>query len=258
MRRRSELLAGPNSVREALLARRRTVHKVLLRKEIKATGAIADVLRLCRERRVPIEHVERRALDGLSGGLVHQSIVARVSPYPYVDLPAAMALARQQGEAPFLLALDSLQDPQNVGSLLRTAEAVGAHGIIIPARRSVGITPAVSRASAGAVEHLCVVRVTNLARTLDALKSEGVWVVGVENRPEAQDYHTASLDMPLVLVVGSEGRGLRRLTTAKCDLLLRIPMRGRVSSLNVSVAGSLLLYEVWRQRHERPAAKEET
>jgi len=159
-----------------------------------------------------------------------------------------MATARQRDERPFLLALDSLQDPQNVGSLLRTAEAVGVHAVIVPVRRAVGITPAVSRASAGAVEHLRIARVTNLARTLDDLKTERVWIVGAEDRPGAQDYREVSLDMPLVLVVGSEGRGMRRLTAEKCDLLVRIPMRGHIGSLNVSVAGSILLYEAWRAR----------
>jgi 23S rRNA (guanosine2251-2'-O)-methyltransferase len=146
------------------------------------------------------------------------------------------------------LALDSLQDPQNVGSLLRTAEAVGVHGVIVPERRAVGVTPAVSRASAGAVEHLLVAQVTNLARVLEELKGRGVWVVGVEDVPAAQDYRDVDLDMPLVLVVGGEGPGMRRLVMGTCDLLLRIPMRGHVGSLNVSVAGSIVLYQAWSGR----------
>ena len=248
MRKWVEFLAGRNSVREALVASRRRVYKVVLGEGVSEKGVIADILRLCHERDVPVVRAERQVLDTLIANLVHQGIVAQASSYPYVELSVAMDLARQRDEPPFLLALDSLQDPQNVGSLLRTAEAVGVHGVIVPTRRSVGITPAVSRASAGAVEHLLVCKVTNLARTLDALKSEGVWVVGVEDRAGSQDYRTVSLDMPLVLVVGSEGHGLRRLTADKCDLLLRIPMQGRISSLNVSVAGSIVLYEAWRAR----------
>jgi len=245
---RGELLAGRNSVREALLAGRRRLHEVLVAEGVKSKGIVADILRLCNESDVPVSRTERGALDRLSSNVTHQGVLARVSSYPYVDLAALLGLAQQRDEAPFLLVLDSLQDPQNVGSLLRTAEAVGVHGIVIPARRSVGITPAVSRASSGAVEHLLTSRVTNLARAMVRLKVEGLWLMGVENRPEAQDYRTASLDMPLALVVGGEGTGLRRLTAEKCDLLLRIPMRGHIGSLNVSVAGSILLYEAWRAR----------
>ena len=243
-----EALAGRNSVREALAAGRRTVHRVVMGEGVRQTGIIFDILRLCREMNVTVVRAERKVLDSLSASLVHQSVVAQVSSYPYVELPTLMAVSRRRDEAPFLVALDSLQDPQNVGSLLRTAEAVGVHGVIIPTRRSVGITPAVSRASAGAVEHLCIARVTNLARALDELKAQGVWVVGVEDLPEAQDYREVSLDMPLVLVVGSEGRGMRRLTAETCDLLVRIPMRGRIGSLNVSVAGSIVLYAAWSAR----------
>ena len=248
MKKGAEFLAGRNSVREALVAGRRSVHKVVLGEGVREKGIILDILRLCRDRDVPVVRSERGTLDRISFNLVHQGIVAQVSVYPYADLAESMAVARQRDEAPFLLALDSLQDPQNVGSLLRTAEAVGVHGVILPSRRSVGITPAVSRASAGAVEHLRVSRVTNLVRTLGELKSQGVWVVGVEDRAGAQDYRTVSLNMPLVLVVGSEGRGMRRLTAEKCDVLVRIPMRGRIGSLNVSVAGSILLYEAWNGR----------
>lgn len=235
-------------MREALVSARRRVYKVVLAEGVREKGVVADILRLCGDLHVPVVRVERQVLDSLNPDLVHRGVIAQVSSYPYVELPTAIDLARQRSEAPFLLALDLLQDPQNVGSLLRTAEAVGVHGVIFPTRRSVGITPAVSRASAGAVEHLLVSRVTNLARALDQLKSEGAWVVGAEDRPESQDYRVVSLDMPLVLVVGSEGRGLRRLTREKCDLLLRIPMRGRIGSLNVSVAGSILLYEAWNAR----------
>ncbi len=248
MRGSVEVLAGRNSVREALAAGRRTVHKIVMGEGVRQTAVISDILRLCREGDVPVVRAERKVLDSLSASLAHQAVVAQVSSYPYVELAGLMAVSRRRNEAPFLLALDSLQDPQNVGSLLRTAEAVGVHGVIIPTRRSVCITPAVSRASAGAVEHLRIARVTNLARALDDLKALGVWVVGVEDRPGAQDYRAVSLDMPLALVVGSEGRGMRRLTAEKCDLLVRIPMQGRIGSLNVSVAGSIVLYEAWSAR----------
>ncbi len=237
-----EILVGRNAVREALLAGRRRVDKLLLAEGVERKGIIADILRLCQQRGIRVQTTPRVELDHL-GDEHHQGVAAEVSSYPYVALEDLFALATERGEPPFLLALDSLQDPQNVGSLLRTAEAVGVHGVILPERRAVAVTPAVSRASAGAVEHLRVAQVTNLARTLDALKERGVWVVGVEDHPRAQDYRQADLNIPLVLVLGSEGEGLRRLVMDKCDLLLRIPMRGRINSLNVAVAGALVLYQ---------------
>lgn len=240
-----EVLVGRNAVREALLARRRRVRRILLAEGTQDRGAVEEILTLCREASVPVERVRRAALDRLGSELTHQGVAAHVSPYPYAGLDAIMARAEERGEPPFLLALDSLQDPQNVGSLLRTAEAVGVHGVIVPERRAAGVTPAVSRASAGAVEHLLVARVTNLVRTLQELKGRGVWVVGVEDEPGAQDYRRVDLSMPLVLVVGSEGPGMRRLVVETCDLLVRLPMRGRIGSLNVSVAGSIVLYQAW-------------
>jgi len=244
----TELLVGRNSVREALLACRRRIERVLLAEGVREKALIEDILRLCRQAGISVIRLRRDELDRLGGGLEHQGVAAQVSSYPYADVAGILALARQRQESPFLLALDSLQDPQNVGSLLRTAEAVGVHGIILPIHRAVGITPAVSRASAGAVEHLPVAQVTNLANTLEALKAEGIWVVGLESDPSLQDYRLVELNMPLVIVLGSEGYGMRRLVAEKCDLLLRLPMRGRIGSLNVSVAGSILLYQAWNAR----------
>jgi len=244
----TETLVGRNSVREALLARRRRIERILLAEGVEEKASIEDILRLCQRAGVPVLRVGRDELSRLSGSLEHQGVAAQASSYPYADLAETLALARQRQEAPFLLALDSLQDPQNVGSLLRTAEVVGVHGAILPLHRAVGITPAVSRASAGAVEHLLVAQVTNLASTLEHLKAQGIWVVGLESRPSLQDYRLADLNMPLVIVLGSEGYGIRRLVAEKCDLLLRLPMRGRINSLNVSVAGSVLLYHAWSAR----------
>jgi 23S rRNA (guanosine2251-2'-O)-methyltransferase len=244
----SEVLAGRNAVREALRARRRHIEQVWLAEGVEEKGPLAEILQACREERIAVQRVARAELERLSGATEAHGVAARVSPYPYATLDDLLTRAAERGEWPFLLALDTLQDPQNVGTLLRTAEAVGVHGVILPERRAVGITPAVSRASAGAVEHLLVADVTNLARTLDDLKRANVWIVGVEDHPRAQDYRTAKLDMPLVLVLGSEGQGMRRLVAEQCDLLLRIPMRGRINSLNVAVAGSLLLYRAWHAR----------
>lgn len=243
-----EVLVGRNAVREVLLAERRRVHRVLLAEGAQDRGAVEEILALCAAMSVPVERVPRTALDRLGGELTHQGVAAHVSPYPYVELDALLERAAERQEPPFLLALDSLQDPQNVGSLLRTAEAVGVHGVIVPERRAAGITPAVSRASAGAVEHLLVAEVTNLVRTLEGLKERGVWVVGVEDEPTAQDYRRVDLNMPIALVVGGEGPGMRRLVVETCDLLVRLPMRGHIGSLNVSVAGSIVLYEAWSAR----------
>lgn len=243
-----EVLVGRNAVREALRAGRRRVYGVLLAEGAQDRGAVEEVLALCAEAAVPVERVPRADLDRLGAELIHQGVAAHVSPYPYGDLDALLSRAEERGEAPFLLALDSLQDPQNVGSLLRTAEAVGVHGVIVPERRAAGVTPAVSRASAGAVEHLLVAQVTNLVRALEELKDRGVWVVGVEDEPTAQDYRRVDLDMSLALVVGGEGPGMRRLVVETCDVLVRIPMQGNIASLNVSVAGSIVLYQAWGAR----------
>ena len=243
-----ELLSGRNAVREALRAGRRTVHRVLIAEGVQERDTIADIRDLCQALRVPVTRVDRHELDRLEAHANHQGVAAQASSYPYADPTALFALSRERQEAPFYLALDALQDPQNVGSLLRTAEVVGIHGVLLPRRRAVGVTAAVSRASAGAVEHLLVAQVTNMTRALGELKEQGVWVVGVEDHPQAQGYRQADLAMPLVLVLGGEGPGLHRLVAETCDLLIRIPMRGHIGSLNVSVAGALAMYAALEAR----------
>ncbi len=234
-----EILAGRNAVHEVLVAQRRRVYKVICAEGAGEKGTLAAILRLCRERGISVITAQRQELDRLSDALSHQGVLAEVSPFPYATWDDLLAAADRRGEPPFLLALDGLQDPQNVGTLLRTAEAVGVHGVILRERRAVDITPAVSRASAG---------VTNLVQTFEALKRAGVWIVGVEDHPNAQDYRQVDLNLPLALVVGSEGEGLRRLTAERCDLLVRLPMRGKIGSLNVAVAGSIVLYQAWAAR----------
>jgi 23S rRNA (guanosine2251-2'-O)-methyltransferase len=242
-----DLIYGRRPVYEALRAGRRRIYKLLLAEGVKEQhGVVNQIVSLARSAGVPLARASRRDLDQLVPN--HQGVVAEAVPYAYVDLDDVFAFAATQGAPPLLLALDLLQDPQNVGSLLRTAEAVSVHGVIVPQRRAVAVTPAVVSASAGAVEHLRVVRVTNLARTLDELKRRDVWVAGLEAGDGTQLYDQVDLRGPLALVVGSEGSGLRRLVRAKCDFLLRLPMRGRVASLNAAVAGSVALYEVDRQR----------
>jgi 23S rRNA (guanosine2251-2'-O)-methyltransferase len=242
-----ETLYGRNAVREALRAARRRVRQIILAEGIRRSDTVVDILRLAEERGIAIRRVERRQLDEL-GDVNHQGVAADVDAYPYVGLDAILEGARSRDEPPLLLLLDCLQDPQNLGTLLRTAEAVAVHGVLIPDRRAAQITPAVSNASAGAVEHLLIGQVTNLVRAMEELQSQGVWVVGLEQAAQASDYRATDLNMPLALVIGSEGQGLRRLVRERCDLLIELPMRGDINSLNASVAGSIALYEAWQQR----------
>jgi 23S rRNA (guanosine2251-2'-O)-methyltransferase len=237
-----ETLAGRNSVREALVAGRRGFERVTIAEGVAEQGLILDILNRCREAGIPVARPPRRELDRLGDELTHQGVVAHVSAYPYVGLDEMLSRAHSAAQDPLLLVLDELQDPQNIGALLRTAEAVGVNGVVIATHRAAQITPAVSRASAGAAEHLLICAVTNIARMLEGLRDDGLWIAGVEDRPEAQDYRRADLHGPLAIVLGSEGQGMRRLVAKQCDYLLRIPMRGRINSLNVSVAGAIVLY----------------
>jgi 23S rRNA (guanosine2251-2'-O)-methyltransferase len=245
-----ETIYGRNVVCECLRAGRRKVYKLFLAQGVKETGLVAEVVALAHQAKVAVERVERAALDRI-GAISHQGVAAEVSAYPYADLGEILTQAEGRDEPPLLLLLDCLEDPQNLGTLLRTAEVVGVHGVVIPKRRAVGVTPAVANASAGAVEHIQVTRVTNLARTIGELKERGVWVVGLEDLPQARLYSQFDLSGPLALVIGSEGRGMRRLVLESCDVVLRLPMRGHIGSLNAAVAGSIALYEAWRQREDQ-------
>jgi len=243
-----EILYGRQPVREALRARRRQVYKLQIAGGIQPAGIVGEILSLARQARLPVQEVDRRELDRLGGDANHQGVAAEVSGYPYVDLEALLEAAQQAGEPPFLLLLDHVQDPQNLGSLLRSAEAAGVHGAVLPGRRAAGVTPAAVRASAGAAEHVRVAMAGNLVQAMQALKARNVWLAGLEARPEAQLYTDADLSGPLGLVVGSEGQGLARLVRDTCDFLLRLPMYGQVGSLNAGAAGAVALYEARRQR----------
>ena len=243
-----EILYGRQPVRETLRAKRRQVFTLLLAQGIKPGGIGRQILALAEQAGVPVQTVNRRELDKMGGEANHQGLAAEVSGYPYVDLKEPMEASRQSGTPPFLLLLDHVQDPQNLGSLLRTAEAAGVHGVVIPSRRAAGVTPAAVRASAGAAEQVRVAQVTNLVRAMEQLKAEGVWMAGLEAAPGAQLYTEADLTGPLGLVVGSEGQGLARLVRETCDYLIQLPMLGQVESLNAAVAGAIALYEARRQR----------
>jgi 23S rRNA (guanosine2251-2'-O)-methyltransferase len=195
-----------------------------------------------------VRRVERQALDKQLREANHQGVMLETGPYPYVELDTCIELAKGRQQPPLLLLLDHLQDPQNIGTLLRTAEVVGVHGVALPGRRAAEVTPAVVNASSGATEHLQIVLVGNLAQTIVELQKQGVWVVGLEDDEAAQDFDGADLNMPLALVVGAEGPGLARLIRERCDFLVRLPMSGQIASLNAAVAGSIALYSAWRQR----------
>ncbi|MBN1659012.1 MAG: 23S rRNA (guanosine(2251)-2'-O)-methyltransferase RlmB [Anaerolineae bacterium] len=244
-----EILYGRQPVRETLRAGRRQVYKLLVAAGVKPTDIVGEVLARARRSAIPLQEIDRKELDKIAGGEAnHQGLAAEVSGYPYVDLHDILAAARQEGAPPFLLLLDHLLDPQNLGSLLRTAEAAGVHGVVLPGRRASGVTPAAVRASAGAAEHVRVAEVPNLVQAMKQLRQEGVWLAGLEAAPGAQLYTRADLRGPLALVVGSEGQGLARLVRDTCDYLIKLPMHGRVESLNAAVAGAITLYEALRQR----------
>ncbi|MCA0354282.1 MAG: 23S rRNA (guanosine(2251)-2'-O)-methyltransferase RlmB [Chloroflexi bacterium] len=243
-----ELLYGRNAVLEALRANRRKLGRLLIADGIKEGESMQAINTIARERRIQVAKVQRGELDKRTAGANHQGIALECGAYPYVEVDDIIELARERGEQPLILIFDHLQDPQNIGTLMRTAEIVGAHGIIFPDRRSASITPAVINASAGAVEHLYVAQITNIAQTIKHLQEYNIWVAGVEDDERAVDFDKANLRGALALVIGAEGPGLARLTRERCDLLVRLPMRGKVASLNAATAGSIILYHAWRVR----------
>ncbi|HEU5140673.1 MAG TPA: 23S rRNA (guanosine(2251)-2'-O)-methyltransferase RlmB [Bacillales bacterium] len=243
----TEFIVGKNPVTEALKAGR-DMNKIWINE--RAKGSMQPIIRLAKRQGLYVQPVPKQKLDQLAGGSNHQGVVASVAAYRYAGMDELFKRAADKGEEPFFVVLDEIEDPHNLGAILRTADAAGVHGAIIPKRRSPGLTSVVAKASAGAVEHVPVVRVTNLARTMDELKKRGLWFCGADAAGE-QDYREADFDLALGLVIGNEGKGISRLVKEKCDFLVRLPMAGRVSSLNASVASALLMYEVFRKRNVR-------
>lgn len=241
----SEFIAGKHSVLEALRSGR-TIHKIWLADSVQP-ATFHSIQTEARRAGVLIQSTDRRKCDELAGGSHHQGVVAQVAAYRYADLEELFEVAEQSGGAPFFLILDEIEDPHNLGSIIRTAECAGVHGIIIPKRRSVGLTATVSKISAGAAEHVKVTRVTNLAQTIELLKKRGLWIVGTDVATN-QTIYDADLCMPIAIVIGNEGKGVGRLVKEKCDFLLRLPMHGNINSLNASVAAALFMYEAVRQR----------
>ena len=242
-----EFIYSRNAVYETLRAKRRDVFRIQVAEGAQEKGRLADILKMAQDRRIPVEKVQRARLDKFHQN--HQGVVADVSGYSYSDVVEILELANQKNEPPFVLLLDSLNDPQNFGTLLRTAEVVGVHGVIIPLAHTVEVTPAVVNASSGASEHLRIAR-SNLAQTIDSLKAENVWIVGLDENGETIGQKTQRhLTGSVGLVVGSEGEGIRQLIRSKCDIVLKLPMRGQIESLNAAVAGSVALYLAYFTRN---------
>jgi 23S rRNA (guanosine2251-2'-O)-methyltransferase len=242
----SEYIVGKNPVLEALRSGR-SINKIWIA-EGAQKQAVAPILSLAKEAGIIVQTVPRKKIDQIAEGESHQGVLAYVASYDYVQVEDILARAEKAGEPPFILILDEIEDPHNLGSMMRTGDAVGIHGIIIPKRRSVSLTSTVAKSSAGAIEYVPVARVTNLVRTMEELKERNIWIVGTDASAE-QDFREARLDGGIALVIGSEGKGMSRLVRETCDFTVKLPMHGRVTSLNASVAGALLMYEVYRQRH---------
>lgn len=234
-----EWILGRNPVYEVLQAKRRHVFRLLIAKGVEKKGRIHQIVRMAAKINIQAEWMPRQQIDAM--GENPQGVALQTNDYPYSTLQDILALGKRRGEPLFVLLLDVLQDPQNLGTLLRTAEVVGVHGVVIPTNRAAGVTPAVVHASSGASEHLLVAQ-GNLAQAITSIKEADGWVIGLEGSSEAQPVHQVRLDGPLALVVGSEGSGLRELTRKSCDVLISLPMRGQIESLNAAVAGSVALY----------------
>jgi 23S rRNA (guanosine2251-2'-O)-methyltransferase len=240
-------VGGLHPVRELLRAGQ-PIDRILVSSSRGGSPVLADLRRAAREAGVPVDEVDPTAIDDRAAGLIHQGVIALAPPFPYARLAEVLTRAERAAEAPLLVALDGITDPHNLGSIARTAEAVGVHGLLVPSRRAAGVTPTAEKAAAGALAHLPVVAVTNLVRTLADLHERGIWSLGLDGDADTElgDHPLAS--EPCVLVVGAEGAGLARLTRERCDALVKLPMRGHVGSLNASVAAGVALYELVRRR----------
>lgn len=247
-----EFIYSRNAVYETLRAKRRQVFRLQIAENVQDKGRLSQIVRMADERKIPILHAPRSALDKIH--VNHQGVILEASGYPYVDLQDIFDLAEKRSQPLFVLILDTLQDPQNLGTLLRTAEAVGVHGVLLPLARTVEVTPAVVNASSGASEHMFVAQ-ANLHQAIRELKDAGAWIVGLEGDPgskkQVQGPERIRLDGSLGLVVGSEGEGMRPLVRQSCDILMGLPMVGQVESLNAAVAGSMALYLAYLARTKK-------
>lgn len=243
-----QYIVGRNPVLEILKSEKEIEKIFVLRGELK--GSINKIIGIAKDRNIIIQQVDRNKLDQISEGNAHQGVAALVTPYEYSTIDAILDRGEKLNKPPFLLVLDGIEDPHNLGAIIRTAECGGVQGIIIPKRRSAGVTQTVYKSSAGAVEHMLIAKVNNISDAIEELKKKGLWIYGADVAGE-EYYFNTDLKGPVALVIGSEGKGISRLVKEKCDFLLKIPMFGEISSLNASNAASILIYEVVRQNHEK-------
>lgn len=242
---REDLIIGRNAVMEVLKSDR-TIESIYIANG-HMEGSIKVIINIAREKGLVLKEVDRKKLDVMSGGTNHQGVIAQVTPYKYCEIPDMLNLAKKKGEDPFIVILDEIEDPHNLGSIIRTAELCGVHGIIIPKRRNVGITSTVYKCSVGAIEHMKIAKVTNINSAIDELKKEGLWIYGADIAGDEYSYEV-NFGGPCAMVIGSEGRGISKLTLKKCDKLVKIPMIGKINSLNASVAGGIMMYEILKGR----------
>lgn len=245
---KENLIEGRNAVIEALKGDT-TIEKLFVTNGAKE-GSINIILAKAKEKGITVKFVDRKKLDQISETHSHQGVIAETTPYKYCEVDDILAYAKEKNEAPFIVILDEIEDPHNFGSIIRTAEVCGVHGIIIPKRRNVGVTAVVYKTSAGAAQHMKIAKVNNINAAIDKLKENNVWIYGAEMEGKEYCFDT-DLTGPCALVIGSEGKGMTRLTKEKCDVLVRIPMVGKVTSLNASVAGGIVIYEILKQRIKR-------
>ena len=242
----NDLIIGRNPVTEALKSGR-TVEKLMVSKG--SEKSLSKLIAMAKDAGVPVYYNDKARMDKIAGGGVHQGVAAYVSSYEYSEVEDLLARAQEKGEDPFLVILDGIEDPHNLGAILRSADGAGAHGVIIPKRRAVGVTGVVAKASAGAIEYVPVARFSNIPRTIEELKEKGLWIGAVDM--SETPYYRCDLKGPLAVVIGNEGEGISRLVKEKCDFTVSIPMQGRVQSLNASNAAAVVFYEVLRQRTEK-------
>lgn len=239
-----DLVAGRNAVMEVLKGNR-SVNRLLVANG-SSEGSMREIIALAKEKGINIQFYDRSKLDAMAPGIRHQGVLAQVPPVQYAELEDILQIARDRNEPPFIVLLDELEDPHNLGAILRTADAAGVHGVLIPKHRSCPLSATVAKTSAGAVEHVPVARIGNMVQTIKRLKKEGLWVAAADM--DGTDYYDTDLTGSLLLVIGSEGQGVGRLIKEQCDFVVRIPMVGKINSLNASVAGSILMYEAMKQR----------
>lgn len=239
-----DIIAGRNPVSEAIRSSR-PIDKILVARGEKS-GAVVGILAKARDKKIPIKEVDRTKLDYISGGAAHQGIIAFAAVKEYSTVEEIFEYAQSRGEAPFIIVLDEVEDPHNLGAIIRTAECAGAHGVIVPKRRSASLSYTVGKASAGAVEYMRVARVTNIAKLIDELKEKGVWFFGADMN--GTDYTECDFSGACAIVIGNEGKGISRLVREKCDVIVSLPMKGKINSLNASVAAGILIYNALKYR----------